>query len=581
LIQKFFSQGDTVNALARNMRFLERHAPEVAEKAREIISRFDIHPMDLFRLRIELVKRYRVLHDKELQPEMRKVLQDITDAFNRELNAQYYGKIQDVFKKDKNLKQLSEKERYQKYIKLQPFHWVMEYSEVFEQGGFHCVIGNPPYVVKNIKKLAIEAYKKAYKNIIFGRLNLYGLFIDRSNSLLNVNCWFGFINPKTFTTDKYFINFRNECIKKKYQIKEIILFLDRRKVFVGSGILQSVVILIMKKDASQYHYDVNVKLTLNADTFKQGKILSENIDTSRIFLGQNFGYSFYLYPSKFAYELFEHITQDYVTLLDISDGAKTGSIQWDLFKGHFIPDRQPNSYRLIWAENIQRYFIKESEKRKGKEWINIPKNFSTQPNVRQIAIATQRVTADEQPRRIIASLLVSHQDFNEAFMENHTNWISFYKNRGAPAAYILGILNSKLMDFIFRRLNSNTQVSAGELNNLPFPKINSNLNIYVETIQKSAEMLRIIYGNGKEQNHPFDLEILDYLIYELYFKEKLGTNLCDLISPYLVDIEDLPDDKKLEIIEKVVERIRSDEKIQKEIEKIKSHPWVKIIEEGA
>ena len=38
-----------------------------------------------------------------------------------------------------------------------------------------------------------------------------------------------------------------------------------------------------------------------------------------------------------------------------------------------------------------------------------------------------------------------------------------------PLKFVLGILNSKFIDFIFRHINSNTHVSAGELNSLPFP----------------------------------------------------------------------------------------------------------------
>jgi len=83
-----------------------------------------------------------------------------------------------------------------------------------------------------------------------------------------------------------------------------------------------------------------------------------------------------------------------------------------------------------------------------------------------------------------------------------------------------------------------------------------------------------------------DKQIIDSLVYELYFKEKfeqdgIKTNLLQLVEPYLKDIENLKsDEEKLKTIKQVTEKIRNDSKVMKEIEKIKSHKWVKIIEGG-
>ena len=76
----------------------------------------------------------------------------------------------------------------------------------------------------------------------------------------------------------------------------------------------------------------------------------------------------------------------------------------------------------------------------------------------------------------------------------------------------------------------------------------------------------------------------DFLIYELYFKEKfeeegLKTNLLGLVEPYLENIEGLKsDEEKLKVIKEVVERIKKDGSIMGRIKQIKSHAWVKEIE---
>ena len=58
---------------------------------------------------------------------------------------------------------------------------------------------------------------------------------------------------------------------------------------------------------------------------------------------------------------------------------------------------------------------------------------------------------------------------NNIYSENHTNFIPLPQS--SRYVFLLGVLNSSLMEFAFRRLNSNTQVSAGELNQLPFPPL--------------------------------------------------------------------------------------------------------------
>ena len=82
----------------------------------------------------------------------------------------------------------------------------------------------------------------------------------------------------------------------------------------------------------------------------------------------------------------------------------------------------------------------------------------------------------------------------------------------------------------------------------------------------------------KELINYLDRTILDCLVYELYLKEKLGSNLMRRVETYLVDIEGMDENEKLAEIEKMVERLKNDEKVEAEIEKIKNHEWVKIIE---
>lgn len=76
--------------------------------------------------------------------------------------------------------------------------WRIEFAEVFARGGgFDIALANPPYVVVKDKNL-----RELYKEGVYGRMNLYGLFIQRALELTSKGGQIFFINPRTVLTDR-------------------------------------------------------------------------------------------------------------------------------------------------------------------------------------------------------------------------------------------------------------------------------------------------------------------------------------------------------------------------------------------
>jgi hypothetical protein len=127
-------------------------------------------------------------------------------------------------------------------------------------------------------------------------------------------------------------------------------------------------------------------------------------------------------------------------------------------------------------------------------------------------IVVQRVTAVEQPWRIIATL-VSPKEFGIPIQsENHTSYLERNSER-LDLRFVLGLMNSALFDFLFRHINSNTQVSAGELNSLPFPKPNQKSE--EEVIKLVDRILAAKKANPAADTSTLEAEI-DQLVYQLY-----------------------------------------------------------------
>jgi len=115
----------------------------------------------------------------------------------------------------------------QELRKINPFDWKKEFPDVFTNGGFDAVIGNPPYVrVQTLQQSAsesIEYLKKGYLAALKGNIDLYLIFLEKGYNLLTEQGNLGFILPHKFFTAQMGETIRKYFAEKK-AVKEIINF---------------------------------------------------------------------------------------------------------------------------------------------------------------------------------------------------------------------------------------------------------------------------------------------------------------------------------------------------------------------
>ncbi|GAB4480614.1 MAG: hypothetical protein OHK0057_34310 [Thermoflexibacter sp.] len=88
--------------------------------------------------------------------------------------------------------------------KINVFDWKIAFKEVFRQGGFDVVIGNPPYVLlQELEQKMIFDY--ALKNFLSAKykVDMYQLFLEQTIKLLKTNGLLGYIVPNTFLKNIY------------------------------------------------------------------------------------------------------------------------------------------------------------------------------------------------------------------------------------------------------------------------------------------------------------------------------------------------------------------------------------------
>lgn len=132
------------------------------------------------------------------------------------------------------------------------FCWEKEFPHVFERGGFDVVIGNPPYGAKLTEE---ERYYLENNFISYEyQVNTYVLFYERGLTLLKEFGVLGFITPSTFTHQHYFQKIRD------YFSKYTLLFLCKYlyEVFNDADVGDSISWIIQKK--TNENNDVNILL---------------------------------------------------------------------------------------------------------------------------------------------------------------------------------------------------------------------------------------------------------------------------------------------------------------------------------
>ncbi len=382
-----------------------------------------------------------------------------------------------------------------------------------EEKEFSIILGNPPYF-----KLDSKALKDidGYDSIIYGQPNIYSLFMHWGISHLRTNGTMSFIVPQSIRSGLYFKNLREEI--KELRIKSILHIDSRQNIFDRAE--QAVLIICLQNKPV-----CNTKTRIQFINGNQNVLSEFSISRSKLMMGKDNNYMFIINKKSEMYDVLEKVYNNGTTL-SVNDSLvkfSNGLFVWNQHKDSLadsadeaIPivyggDVQPVNFQFItsWANDERKAFARITNK--------------TRPYVLSgKRLLVQRTTNFEKDIRLKACLISDNflENYESYFLENHINFLccNFGKEEiltDELMYYYLGLLNSKLINYVFISKSGNTQVSANELNLLPFPKNN------VEDI--SAFVSKYLSGLREHQ------EELDRLVCEAY---DLSVNEINMIINY-------------------------------------------------
>ncbi len=389
------------------------------------------------------------------------------------------------------------------------FEWFIEFPEVLsdegEYLGFDVVVGNPPYM--QVREFS-EAIQKAYINSKYyqiakgSRLNLFQFFIPLVYDILKPNGYNTLIYQNSFLAEETTQNVRTFVFDKQ-KIISIDSFPERdnENLRVFKEAKMSVCVTICQKKA-----EPDFIFTLR--TWKDRKMKeNKTINYSKKEIQSLFKEKLIIpMLSQNEFDLFLKINS-INNKLNIN--IFSGELDMTASKPFFTKDCK---YPLIVkGAQVQRYYISTKISQGEIEYLDTTKFFQENKkdgrfaNFENERIVMQRITGVDSHIRLIMTLLPAN-----CFCTNSTNYILDNYNN---LRYLLGVLNSKLINYFFKLTSTNTNVTTNEIQRIPVP--NFEQLIQKKIIDLVEEILSI-----KKQNSESDVlrieNQIDELVYEIY-----------------------------------------------------------------
>ena len=368
--------------------------------------------------------------------------------------------------------------------------------------GFNIIIGNPPYV--QVRKGIVSKEQYPYsEGKDKGKQNLYKLFVEASYNFLKLNGISCLIVQSSLMCDLS-SSFTRELLLTKTSLISVIEFPQTPKNIINKifkSVLQGTCIVIFKKRQPSKDSVFGISINNDASTIKS--LVFENFVQSSI--KESF-------PSRFEIPLIEKGEMSIISKIKVLprlESKISDSLQGNINTIHLseIRSEKPTDIFIVKGANVHKYCI-DSECFFGKN----NKQVNTLVNENHTAgavIITQNITCATGRYRIHAAYAECKKT-NFVFL-NSVNIL--YLPNPRIAKIILAILNSNLMDWLFRKTSTNNHCNMYELVELP---------IATATQEEQKEIIVLVdkIMTIKQKDNQADTSSLeqqiDKLVYKLY-----------------------------------------------------------------
>ncbi len=381
------------------------------------------------------------------------------------------------------------------------FDWENGFSMILKNGGFDAIIGNPPYLSTKrgfAETPKINQYlKKNYTNAV-GQFDAYMLFIEKASLLCKTNAYWGFIIPKPILTNQNMQIIRNNILEngtmtniadfgmpfKDASVEAVAICQIKQK----SDIKTAVDIFKFDKENEvhflQSHTEIDSKYFYQ--TAFNSFVVNINANTEDILL-----------KIEDNSTILKHLVKTFMR--GVECGKKDVCIKTKNIRNQFK--------KLLRGEDVKRYNVDYQN-----FWIEIDKNDKAKFKDNLVYECGKKILI----RRVGIDLQATID--TESYWNLNTIYNIHLKND--TYEYVLGIINSKLMQYWFRRkfvfedkLFPYARVS--QLEQLPIKILDltekNNLDKYNKMVELVSKMLDLNTKISKAKT-PSDKQLYQRLI---------------------------------------------------------------------
>lgn len=396
--------------------------------------------------------------------------------------------------------------------KKKVLHWPLRYPDFFapDRGGFDCVIGNPPYEILSVKESGVEdrrheqAYFRAMYETCQGKINTYRLMTERGMILLRDRGVLGFIVPATLLADSTAGKLRRMILDKSEVLETLII---PEKAHAFAGVTQAFLILICRKG----------KPTLNLEPVEWdgvGPVLKQpGVSIDRPLLAST-GFRIPCLRSPSEKALLEALTR-YPPLAGDAQYPAVGRVhqgEVNLTVHRRSITAGLTAYPLIRGEHVMPLRVSHPSSREGRlDWVmpeflkvqaaNAHLTQSSGPNSHRSGAARARLNPWEKDRIVLGRVVNMDTDRRlkaaavppGSFLGDMTNFIA---DLTVPRDYLLGLLNSRLLNWRIKLTSTNNYLSAAEVEALPVPRISGDA-LTAEHIEAAKRNFAVLLSDAE------------------------------------------------------------------------------------
>ena len=366
--------------------------------------------------------------------------------------------------------------------------------------GFDIVIGNPPYfqMPKNVVSTKDYPYSEGKDE---GKQNIYKLFVELSYNLLENKGVCCLITQSSLMCDKS-SQYTRELLLTKTELKQVIEFPKVAphpggQLFKGA-LVGTCILLCCKQIPNKNH---SFLISANNDLTTLNNFDFAEMPQSRPLTFYPNGYCFPL-VRKQDFSIVEKMNTNTDFLEKYLKTASQGD--FNLTNEKFCFSTKKTSVKMYRGCHIHRYYM-DSE---VEEYIQ--KNHKAdyvKKNEKGIFLVCQNISGMTDKNRFNVAISAN----NRCLFGHTVNIIELNNNN--DIVFMLAILNSKIIDWYFRKTSTNNHVNIYEIEQLPIPPTNKNQQRPI-----IALVDKILAAKEKDpQADTSELEgKIDEKVYELY-----------------------------------------------------------------